>query len=148
MPFRFSLEPLLRLRRSVEHQQELRLAEANALVARDRLGIDQLNGAITAWEEQQTGQMRSGTTAAEIQFSLFCGAGMLHRREEMQKELSHHQEISLGCREALQQARKERETLDTLRERQFRMYEQEEKRREQRRLDDLFLLRREYLRRH
>jgi flagellar biosynthesis chaperone FliJ len=49
--------------------------------------------------------------------------------------------------ELLQQARRARETLESVRDQQLRVYQKEALRREQRSQDDLFLMRREYLRR-
>ena len=46
-----------------------------------------------------------------------------------------------------QLARRERETFESLRDHQLHEYERDARRREQRQLDDLFLLRQSYLKR-
>jgi flagellar export protein FliJ len=147
MAFRFSLDPLLRFRRSLEHQEQERLAKASARVAEVEMQVEELSSALGNFAEREAGQMQSGMTGAEIQFDLLCRSAMLRRREELQTELVCREELRAVCREALQKARRERETLDSLREQQLNTYLQEEKRREQRRMDDTFLLRRSFGRR-
>jgi flagellar export protein FliJ len=49
-------------------------------------------------------------------------------------------------REIFQQARRARETLESVRDRQLLMHQKQAARREQRNMDDLFLLRRNFLR--
>jgi len=65
----------------------------------------------------------------------------------MQRELVRLQALRDEQQKIFQQARRERETFESLRDRQLREYQREAKRGEQRQQDDLFLMRQAYLRR-
>lgn len=147
MAFRFSLEAVLRLRRSLERQQELRLLAANQQVARGQQGMEQIDGRRRALQAEQTRDLGAGVTAAELRFGLQCEAELLRQRRELEPQLARLQQWRDQQREIFQQARRARQTLEKIREQQWQQYRQDASRREQRSLDDLFLLRREY-RRH
>jgi flagellar export protein FliJ len=147
MAFQFSLQSILHFRESIEHQQELRLRAANQQVARVQHGIEQMDARRNDLQAAQTSQLSSGTTAAELRFGLECEATLLRQRRELELHLVRQQQARDQQREIFQQARRARATLESVRDQQLRLYRQEAARREQRNLDDLFLLRREYLRR-
>ncbi len=147
MAFHFPLQAVLHLRQSIEHQQELRLRTANQQVARVQHLIEQMDLRRQELRSTQTGELKSGTTAAELRFELLCEAELLRHKRELEQQLVRLQQLREQQREILQQARRARETLESVRDRQLSVYRKEVLRREQRSLDDLFLLRREYLRR-
>ncbi len=147
MAFHFPLEAVLHLRKSLEHQQELRLRAANQQVARVRRLIEQMEGRRQQLHSAQTQELSSGTTVAELRFGLLCESEVLRHRRVLEQELARLQQLREQQREIFRQARRARETLESVRDRQFRLHQKEAARREQRNLDDLFLLRREYLRR-
>lgn len=142
MPFCFSLQALLHFRQSLEHQQELRLQAANQQVARVRRQVEQIDASIREAHIRQTQQLGTGTTMAELRFLLLCEATLDQRRRELKQELGRQEKVRDDQREIFQQARRQRETLDSLRNQQHHVYQVEAVRREQRELDDLFLLRR------
>jgi flagellar biosynthesis chaperone FliJ len=72
---------------------------------------------------------------------------LLRRRRELEQQLVRMQQLRDQQREVFHQARRAREMLESVRDRQLRGYDRDALRREQRSLDDQFLLRREYLRR-
>ncbi|MGA8199820.1 MAG: flagellar FliJ family protein [Candidatus Sulfotelmatobacter sp.] len=147
MPFRFSLQAVLHFRQSMERQQELRLRAANQQVARGQHGIEQIELRRGALQSEQSRGLGAGITAAELRFGLQCEAELLRHRKELELQLARLQQLRDQQREIFQQARRARETLESVRDQQLKFYKQEAARREQRSLDDLFLLRREYLRR-
>jgi flagellar export protein FliJ len=147
MAFRFSLETLLRVRLSLERQHELLLQEANlrvALLQRQIAGVD--SGRETNLERQRP-HLESGLSAAELQFDMLCDSVLLKRRGDLERQLVAAEVLRHSRNEEFQQARRQRETMDTVRRRQLEIYRQQEARQDQRRIDDLFLLRRAYLRR-
>jgi flagellar export protein FliJ len=147
MPFQFPLQNILHYRQSLEHQQELRLRAANQQVARvQRLG-EQIDGRRRELQEARSAALSAGVSSAELRFALRCEAELVRRRWELQQELERQQQLRDQQREIFQQARRTRETLEGVRDQQARLYQREAARREQRNLDDLFLLRKEYLRR-
>lgn len=147
MPFRFPLEAVLHFRQSVEHQQELRLRAANQQVVRGRRLLEQLDARITDTRSEQARQLGTGTTAAELRFGLLCEASLQRQSQELLRELLRVENLRDQQQKIFQQARRERETFESLRDRQLEQYRRDTARREQRHLDDLFLQRQAYLRR-
>jgi flagellar export protein FliJ len=146
MAFHFRLAAVLHFRQSVEHQQELRLRAANQQVLRAQHRIEQMDARRGELLAAQSRQLSAGVTAAELRFELQCDAELLRHRGELAGQLARLQRQRDEQREIFQQARRARETLESVRDRQLRLFRQEAARREQRSQDDLFLLRREHLR--
>lgn len=147
MSFHFRLQAILHFRQSLEHQQEQRLRAANQQVARVQHLLEQLDAHRQELHAAQCRELSAGVTAAELRFELQCEAELLRHRRELGLQLVRLQQLRDQQREILQQARRMRQMLENVRDRQLRSYQQEAARREQRILDDQFLLRREYLRR-
>jgi len=147
MAFDFPLQAVLHLRQSVEHQQELRLRAANQEMARVQHGIEELDARRQQLQSAQSGELASGITAAELRFGLQCEAELLRQRQELDLQKMRLQQLRDQQRAIFQQARRARQTLEGVRDQQLRLYKEKAARREQKDLDDLFLLRREYLRR-
>jgi flagellar export protein FliJ len=140
MPFCFPLETVLHFRRSVEHQQELRLRIANQQVARMRHLIEHIEQLIGSLRTRQFQELNTGTTAAELQFNRACEGGLVQQRILATRELQRLQQLRDQQRRLFQEARRERETFESLRQQQRSEYERNARRREQRQLDELFLL--------
>jgi flagellar export protein FliJ len=147
MAFQFPLQAVFHFRQSVEHQQELRLRAANQQVAKVRHLLDQLDEQLRQVQLRGFLELEAGTTSAEVRFSLGCEASLRQQRPDMERELLRWQNLRDQQQKIFRQARRERETFESLREHQFRGYQRDASRREQRQLDDLFLLRQAYLRR-
>jgi flagellar export protein FliJ len=147
MAFHFPLHAVLHLRQSIEHQQELRLRAANQLVAQMRRLVEQVDARRQELHSRQIKRLSLGMTAVELQFELLCETELLRHRRELEQQLARLQKLREQQREIFQQARRARETLESVRDQQLRLYQKETARRQQRNLDDLFLLRREFLRR-
>ena len=147
MPFHFPLQAVFHFRQSIEHQQELRLRAANQQVSKVRHLLDQIDERIRQVQTRESQELGAGTTSAELRFALSCEASLRQQRQEAQRELSRWQNLRDQQQKIFQQARRERETFESLRDHQLREYERDAARREQRQLDDLFLLRRAHLRR-
>lgn len=147
MAFHFPLQAVFHFRQSVEHQQELRLRTANQQVARIRHLLDQIDERIRQVRIRQSQELGVGTTSAEMRFTLGFEALLHQQRQEAERELLRWQNLRDHQQRIFQQARRERETFESLRNHQLREYQRNAARREQRQLDDLFLLRQAYLRR-
>lgn len=145
MSFRFPLEAVLHLRQSVEHQQELRLRTANQQVARVRHLIEQLDARIRQTHGLLLRDIAAGTTAAEMRFILASKASLQEYWQTIERELFRLEHLRDQQQRVFQQARRDRETLQSLHDHQLRDYERQAARSDQRRLDELFLLRRAYL---
>ena len=145
MPFHFPLQALLHLREAMEHQQELRLRSANQQVARVRHAIEQLDGRIVQTHSLSSEYLIKGTTGAELLFLKNSEVALHTQRQELEHELARCQHLRDQQERVFRQARRERETFENLRRQQLRDYERDQARREQRRADDLFLMRKTYL---
>jgi flagellar export protein FliJ len=147
MPFHFPLQAVLHLRQSLEHQQELRLRVANQQVAQMQQGVAQVEARQAELHEDQSRQLAEGLTAAELRFALQCEAQLVRHKRELEQQLLRRLQWRDQQRELFQQARRAREMLESVRDQKLRTYNLEAVRRLQRDLADLFLMRREYLRR-
>jgi len=96
---------------------------------------------------RQRTYLESGLSAAELHFDDLCGSALLKRGDELEKQLADAELLRRTRSEEFQQARRKREAIETLRRQKFEVYRQEEARQDQRGVDDLFLMRRAYLRR-
>jgi flagellar export protein FliJ len=142
MAFRFPLEVLLRVRQGLERKQELRFQEASHRVALLLRQIEDVQSDIENIAAKRRPQLASGISAAELHFDLLCRSVLIERQRILNHELLKAEAFRQSCLEDLQQARRQREVMDTLRHDQLQIYLQQEGRQDQRRLDDLFLLRR------
>lgn len=147
MPFHFPLDAVLHFRQSLEHQQELRLRAANQQVAAVRKLIDLIDERVRLSRIGLSQALVLGTASAEMGFALASRASLHRKREDLERELNRRKGLRDQQQQIFEQARRERETFATLRDRQLHAYNRNEARLEQRQLDDLFLLRRSYLRR-
>jgi flagellar export protein FliJ len=145
MAFHFPLEAVLHFRKSLEHQQELRLRAANQQVARARHLIEQLDHAISRLRNREAQALGAGTSAAELRFGLEREAELRQHRHNLESELARLETQRDQQQKLFRQARRERETFESLRDHQLREYERNSARRQQRELDALFLLRQAYL---
>ena len=147
MAFRFSLATLLRFRQSLERQAEILLQEANQQAAGLQRALEETDQAIAGVSAADAQALQTGVSAAQLQFDLLRRKVLLHRRKELEEELARAKKAQLQRLQEFHSARQQREVVETLRQHQLQCYREEEGRREQRRLDDLFLLRREFLKR-
>jgi flagellar export protein FliJ len=147
MAFRFSLAAVLRFRQSLERQQELLLQEANQRVVLARQGVEEAERMLAAMATESARKLGTGVTAAELQFDLLWRSLAAARRQALETQLAACEKARTERLQSFQQARREHEAVEALRQRQFEAYHQQEVQHEQRRLDDMFLLRREFLRR-
>ncbi|HEY7095275.1 MAG TPA: flagellar export protein FliJ [Terriglobales bacterium] len=141
MAFHFSLEVLLRLRRSVEHQQELLLTKANHEVNLVRTQIANIDECLTSLAGHVERNLNEGLSASELHFDNERGLVLRARRKNLEQEL-HQKEAQWTARsKGFQDARRDREVVETLYRRQFQLFRQADLRKEQRRMDEEFLLR-------
>lgn len=138
MTFQFSLESLLRLRRSQQRQQEILVQRESDLIGQLSRDLNTIAGQITrisadqkAITEVRASELRFDESRMEI-----LGAQALHVEQLLQKALERRALLAAELHGIWQQ----REVLETLRRDERQEFAIEEGRREQRRQDDLFLL--------
>lgn len=141
MPFRFTLEPLLRLRKSRERAELRRLQEAALLVVRARTQIEQLDAEVAEMREESRKALLEGCSGAELNFETLLLETCAKRRAWLVQELSRLERLRREQQARYSLARQQREILSNLREHQYSLYRTELSRREQQQSDDLFLTR-------
>ena len=145
MPFRFPLQTVLHLYQGLERQQELRLRTANQQVSRVRHAIEQVLVRAEQTKLLHCRQLQTGITAAEMHFLMACDSALQLQHHELDRELARLQAFRDRQLQIFEQARRDRETFESLRDRQHREYDRDADRRAQREIDDLALLRRRFL---
>ncbi len=142
MPFRFSLSAVLRYRESIEQREHLALESIQQEIARVELRIRQVEEGCAAATQNRAAELARGTRAAEVQNAYEYESALEQQLEALRALL---QELKMKWRQQLasyELARRNRETLDKLREKQLDAYSREQAKREQAGLDDIFLARR------
>jgi len=140
MAFRFSLAGVLRLRASLERAERARLLAVLAEMVPIRVEILALEEEMRAAAESLRSALGRGLSGAELQ----CETELRQQRDKRRLELLR-KFATLEVRrwkqvEIYRRARQQREILENLKARQLALYELEQKRREQMRLDEVFLL--------
>ncbi len=141
MSFRYTLESLLRLRESMERQEEQRLFAIAALVARLRAEIQQLHEDNLAFRRRALQEMASGSPGALLRFAGIREAAFENARNRLELQLDEAERKRLHQLCEYQAARQKREILQGLRDRQEAAYELEFARHEQQTADEAFLIR-------
>ena len=139
MAFRFTLDSVLRLRRSVEHQQELLLHSANNNLAEVCRKIDSLGRVVAHLRDRREREMSTTVAAYQLQFEEICDSVLAEYRRQLESDRLKAEETCAQQAEAFRKAHRDREILDTLRQNDFRDYWRDQDRRRQRELDDLLL---------
>jgi flagellar export protein FliJ len=142
MSFRFALGSVLRLRQSIERQRTLALQEANLQFSRAQETLAQLDWSLSDSAESDRKELAAGRSGAELQFAAVLRAKAFLFRQELQSEIHRLEVVREQAVAAYHQAYREREVLETLRVRQFRVYQQDQVRRQQKELDASYLLQR------
>lgn len=141
MAFRFSLDAVLRFRQSVEHSEEAvlhRIVQDIAGVELELQQVDEKQSRLRVQREQNLTQILPAVHLLEIA-----------EREMELKEMADGLRSRLRQLEAqrvkqlaiYQTAHQDRQILSELREQQRRAYQLDQRRQEQKTLDDLFLAR-------
>jgi flagellar export protein FliJ len=143
MAFHFSLESVLRLRKSIEQREYLALEKLQAEVARGEAELREAEEWIKAASRKTENELAGGIPAIHLQRDIEQEASLERQRNAIQAKLRELNKQKVQKLAAYQKARQNRQVLDDLRTRQLNEYTREQAKREQSRLDDLFLARRQ-----
>jgi flagellar export protein FliJ len=141
MPFRYPLQSVLRLRRSLERQEEQNLYAAAAAVAKLRADIELLERNYLELKNQTIQEMTAGSAGALLQFGAVCQAAFEQAHKSLLSQLAEAEKKRAERLTACLRARQKRETFEGLRDRQEEAYLLEASRHEQQSTDEAFLLR-------
>jgi flagellar biosynthesis chaperone FliJ len=140
MPFKYRLEALLRLQRSLEHQEENRLLACVARVAQLKAHLQFWEHARFARKQRTVEELQEGARGIVLQLAAEWDAGARRKQAEIRKQIEAAERLRLQQLQVYREARQKREVLDDLRQRQQTTHDQEEFRRLQRTLDESFLI--------
>jgi len=142
MAFHFPLAAVLRYRESIEQREYFLLEKIQQEISRLEVRMREAEEACSKAIENRATELAKGICAADVR-----SAYEHERALELQIEALHAlwQELKAKWRQQLASyeiARRNRETLEKLRERQLNSYTREQAKREQAVMDDIFLSRR------
>jgi flagellar export protein FliJ len=140
MPFRYRLQSVLRLRRSLEHQEEQNLFAAAAAAAKLRANLEQLERNHLKRKNKTFQEMTIGSSGAVLQFEAACDAGFEEARQSLLLQLADAEQKKAQRLQDYLFARQKRETFEGLRNRQEEAYVLDASRHEQQSTEEAFLL--------
>ena len=141
MAFRYSWQSLLRLRRSLEHQEEQRLFARASVVNRLRAEIAALQQRDVALRRGALADLQELTTGGQMHFRARGDAAVARALDALQVQLKNAEMLRLEQLKSYQLSRQRREILKRLRDRQDEAYQREAARRQQHSADEAFLAR-------
>jgi flagellar export protein FliJ len=140
MAFRFTLAGVLRLRSSLERAEKARLLVLLAEMVQIRTEVIALDEEMQRAAVSLRSKLGQGITGAELELE----SSLRQQREKLRlvllRKLAGLEVRRRKQVEIYRRVRQQREILESLQARQLAQYELEQRRREQMRLDELFLL--------
>jgi flagellar FliJ protein len=140
MPFRFSLQAVLRFRESFERRERQRLEVITREVVkakqqREQAKLDRAN-ALSRLQKI----LHQGMTAVEMQFELACDRARNRRIAALDDHLAKLEDLRRRQLEVFRKAQQQRKIMENLRDRQIAAYRLDQARRTQQQMDDRFLI--------
>jgi flagellar export protein FliJ len=140
MPFRFSLQAVLRCRESFEHRERQRLQMITREVVkvqqqRDEAKLDRTNAL-----DQLQKKLQQGMTVVEMHFELACDRSRVRRIAALNDQFTKLGNLRRRQLDVFRKAQQQRQVLENLRDRQRAAYWLIQTRREQQQMDDRFLI--------
>ncbi len=142
MPFEFRLEAVLRVREGIEEREERALEKIQIEIAKTLQTIEQVDLRQLREAEERERGLATLSLAANLQLIHQAQQELREYKKALQRylaKLRNDREVQLKKYEA---ARRDREMLSDMRQKQLQEYELEASRQEQKVLDDVFLNRR------
>ena len=141
MAFHFSLDPLLRLRRSQLRQERVRLETISSELAQARSRLDALVAGSLAWEKEARRSLAAGEPGAQLQWDARFKERVSSLVDEQKSRVAEIQRRRGEQLAEYLRARQRCEAVEALLQRSQEIYRREQSRREQERLDEIFLTR-------
>jgi flagellar export protein FliJ len=142
MPFRFTLESVLAVRAGFERLERNRLLLIAAALMRIRESLEFLAKDYAAAQAATLEKLAACVPSGELELDRLLQQAMRDRRRSLQARESELLAKQKSQHRIYLAAKTRREILDELRSRRLTQYRASELRREQQRVDELFLLRR------
>jgi len=142
MAFHFTLEAVLRLWKSRERFERLRLEALTAKIWRLRREIEGVERASKEDRRSVATLLSEGMTASQLQFASLCADGHRQFRILLEKQVSDLMKEHGAQSRIFEHARRQREIFESVRDRKLEVYRAAEARESQEQMDELFLARR------
>jgi flagellar protein FliJ len=142
MSFHFPLAAVLRYRESIEQREYYAIEKTQQEIARVEARIREVEEDCAKATKDRAAELAQGIRAAHVQSAYEYQTALEQQRDML---LNLLQELKKKWRQQLASydvARRNRETLEKLREKQLDAYNREQAKREQATMDDIFLARR------
>src|SRR5208337_3522710 len=140
MPFRFSLQAVLRCRESFERRERQRLQ----VIIREVVKAQQQREAVKLERANALAQLQKklhqGMSAGEVQFELACDRARVRRIAACNDQVTKLEDLRRRQLEIFRHAQQQRKILENLRDRQLAAYRLVQSRRSQQQMDDRFLI--------
>lgn len=146
MAFHYKLEVILRLQRSIEHQEENRLLACLARIAALKTEFEEWEEARARRRKSAWGTDEKGTPGILLQFVAEWDKTACAKEKAILEQLRAAEEARLKLMKIYREARQKREVLESLKQGQESAYVTEQLRRIQQGLDEAHLLRSFYWR--
>jgi flagellar export protein FliJ len=141
MAFHFPLEALLRLRATQTRQEEIRLESLSQRLIATRQQREVLKQQQCAYQQAMLDDLRQAAEASELHLRLVGQRGLVQVERRLEQALLELQRAWQEQEKKYLAARQREEVLKSVRQDQLDAYREDERRREQRVVDDLFLSR-------
>jgi len=138
MAFHFPLQPVLRLRQSLEERERLRLALIISALNQLRLQCETLDQQVATAASSLCERLQSGMAAGEVQLVRAGMASCRRQKEGLLQRIAALQEQRNQQERAFREAQRHRKVMERLRDLKLDAYRKDQARREQQRLDDQF----------
>ncbi|HEX30460.1 TPA: flagellar export protein FliJ [Candidatus Poribacteria bacterium] len=135
--FNFRLEGILRYRNMIEEQRKMDLARETSLYERALRSLVEVQEKIADVEEKLARKSAKGLTGAEARIHLRYLSFLKEIERERQKELEEANERLEEARRKFIESRRERKTVETLKEKAYELYLEELKRAERKLIDEV-----------
>ncbi len=141
MAFSFSLESLLRLRSSLERQEQARLQMAAQRMFAAQARCESLAAERVELEDKFRVLLKAGMTSSELYFHLSSRSGLDSAEAEAKRVIAEARKQWQEQRSRFLKSRRDREVISSVRDRQYQEYLIQQARHEQQQIDDLFAMR-------
>jgi flagellar export protein FliJ len=145
MAFHFSLETVLRVRRGQERSARLKLEAIVSEQTATRAKLEQITETGIVLKRRFQVELKNILKGSELQFEATRESNLLLSRTRIRSRVSELEQQRLAQLRIFVDARRNREVLESVRLQKFDLYRVESLRREQQELDDLFLMRLQFL---
>ncbi len=141
MAFRFSLEGVLRFRENMERMEELALNKIVQEMSGVQANLDEANSRQQALRERREAELASGIPAIHLQEVAEQEREFSKRAEALRALLQELERKRVEQLEIYRKAQQNQRIVSEIRQQQRHSYDRDQRRQEQKTLDDLFLQR-------